>query len=182
MKAAFFLFLFAAGLLLALPACTSQKLAYRLQKMDTLDRIMENLQAVPLVDEDYLRLRNDSISRRLNTILKQMPDSGAADIHFAIVRYAAIRANYQDVLKKYPVLTFDLDQEKSSLADFKKSIIEKKLSDPEFESRFNIHRAHLSELQNRIRDLNYSVAAIENDYRRNSDLLIPIYQKISGRK
>jgi hypothetical protein len=163
-------------------SCTSRTMTVQIQKYDTLNTMMEDLDGALLLDEDAIAKRRDSITDRIQTILHAMPDSGATDVKFAIVRYAAMRASYDDVLKNYPVVSFDVDQEKERLKAFKQSIVNKELADKAFEIRFETERLRLLSLQQRVKTLNYNTGAIENDYRRNSDILKPVYDKIKGNR
>jgi hypothetical protein len=168
------------GVYFSTVSCTSRSMTLQIQKYDTLNTMMEDLDGALLLDEDAIAKRRDSITDRLQTILKAMPDSGSTDVKFAIVRYAAMRSNYDDVLKNYPVVSFDVDQEKDDLKAFKQAIINKELTDKAFEIRFETEKLKLTSLQQRVKTLNYNTGAIENDYRRNSDILKPVYEKIKA--
>src|ERR1017187_3661163 len=76
-------------------------------KIDTLQRLANDIDNTLILDEDVIKLRDDSMVIKLNLISSQYKDTSDGVTNEAITRYRGIEKTYQDFLKNYPVMEFD---------------------------------------------------------------------------
>src|SRR5207245_1598148 len=95
--------------------CQNRSTIAELQKMDTLERMMADVEGALMLDENSITSRIDSMGKTIAS-LEATPDKvSKGDLKSALVKYQGIRATYVQVLRDYPVVTFDADQEKQNL-------------------------------------------------------------------
>jgi hypothetical protein len=148
-------------------------------KIDSLQRLVEQTDATLLLDEDPIGRRNDSMKIKLNTIHERYKDTTNAELNAAIVKYDGIHKSYEDFLKNYPLMEFDLEKHKKTVSEFKDKAISAKMTQDEFDKTYAAEKAFLSTLLEKAKTMTYNTTAIDKDYHRNDPVITKLYHELS---
>jgi len=148
-------------------------------KADTLQHMVNTIDQTLVLDEDAFKTRNDSMVTKLDKIHTAHKDSTAdGETKSAIIRYNGIHKNYDDYLKAYPIMEFDCDKHKKTVADIKEKVLGQKISQEEFDKNYIAEKALLEDLLKKAKTTTYNTYSIEEDYRRMDPVVTRVYHEI----
>lgn len=132
------------------------------QSMDSLKAAVYTLHNTQLLDVEVIRLRADSIRRRLEAVPMYVKDTTIAEIATALARLRAIGRIYQEVLVIYPPAEYDASVAEQELPNWLK------LEDPQ---KLRDKQVFTDSLVNITRRVNKDIYSVEKEYLRQSNLL-----------
>ena len=107
-------------------------------------------------------------------------DTPTSEIGAALIRYNGIHKNYEDFLKNYPLMEFDLDQHKKIVESLKEKVLDRKMDNTTFDAIYLPEKKKLAELLSKARKITYNTISIEEDYRRNDAAVTKLYHDVEA--
>lgn len=170
-------FILLAGQCLLHESCQRLDDRLSIQKVDTLDRLVQRIQGTLIIDQDAIKQRRDSMKIKLDNIQMHPQDTIDAEKKSAVLRYTGIFKNYQDFLNDYPIAQYDADKAAEKVTELKKKVIDKQISQADFDREYIADKEMLTKLNDRVKDLAYKTYSAEGDYDRTNDIVTGLYHK-----
>lgn len=86
-----------------------------------------------------------------------------------------IYKNYQDFLRDYPLAQFDADKAAKEVGRLKKAVIDRQVSQQDFDKEYIREKSALDELNERVKGLAFRTYSEEGDYNRADDIMTKMY-------
>lgn len=144
-------------------------------RVDTLDRLMQKIQGTLIIDQDAIQKRLDSMKIKMDVVKQHPQDTVDAEKKSAFMRYEGIYKNYQDFLRDYPLAQFDADKAAQQVSELKKKVIEKQVTQQDFDKEYAREKSMLQDLNQRVKGLAFRTYSEEGDYNRADKLMTQMF-------
>jgi hypothetical protein len=144
-------------------------------RIDTLERLMQKIQGTLIIDQDAIQKRLDSMKIKMDVVKQHPADTADAEKKSAFMRYEGIYKNYQDFLRDYPLAQFDADKAAKEVSRLKKAVIDKQVSQQDFDKEYIREKSSLDELNERVKGLAFRTYSEEGDYNRADGMMTKMF-------
>lgn len=144
-------------------------------RIDTLQGLMQRIQGTLIIDQDAIQKRLDSMKIKMDVVKLHPQDTMDAEKKSAFMRYEGIYKNYQDFLRDYPLAQFDADKAAKDVSRLKKAVIDRQVSQQEFDKEYIREKTRLEELNERVKGLAFRTYSEEGDYNRADNSMTKMF-------
>lgn len=157
---------FALFFMNSLFSCKNYDLNFEVRQSDSLIAIIDQATNALVIDNEYIRLRIDSMGNKLVLVSRLDTNRMSDELRQDILQYRALFKNYKDFITTYEALTYDNKIHSNYSRELKKKLLDNEVSKKDFGAEFKIKKNemvnHLFNCKKLVKDL----IGIEKMYQR----------------
>ncbi|HPD65479.1 MAG TPA: hypothetical protein P5050_07935 [Bacteroidia bacterium] len=165
-------------LILSLISCKRYVFVDEIRKTDSLILKINKLSELMVIDDEYLKLRSDSIKLRLDCIGRLDSNHMNDELKYDLVTYKGFYQNYTEFLTAYKSMKYDNQVFQSGLTELRQNLLKKSISRKEFEEAYNSFNEAINIHDSFCRTQINNILTTEKMYNRVNPRMIELYEKI----
>ncbi|MBL6964472.1 MAG: hypothetical protein ISR55_11655 [Bacteroidetes bacterium] len=161
-------------------SCKNYDLNTEIRQSDSLLAMIEQASQTLIIDNEFIRLRMDSMEKKLSLISKLDSNRMNDEFKLDIIRYRALLNNYRNFEISYEAITYDNQVHKNYCQDLKKKLLDNEITKKEFSMEYILKKGELENHLLRCVKLVKDMTGIEKMYQRINSRLSSFLIKESG--
>lgn len=153
---------------IAASSCRPGQSKETLQKMDTLQNLVNQAGEILIIDENIIKSRNDSIKTWSDYMRTEYTGVVGLELNAMLSKMKGIGKNYRAFVENYPPLKNEHKEHAERIANLKKDLLAGRLSDDDFDEIYIREKQLLGTHLEKVKEIARSIYLLENDYKRSS--------------